>query len=434
MKNYSFRKMKYNYIASMIATFFIIGSFNSTAQTTAPKELKSLAEASFNHFPKIKEAENLVEIASEKIKLVSLNKQPDVTADAGYTYIRPKIELPINGEKFQFAPLNNFTASFNGAYTLVDFGRLKSAIEQAKNELTYSEHNKANIQHQIAYQVANIYYYMVYLKKAVGIQDTILNALNENKKIIESQYKNGTALEIDLLSIQATIDAEENRKTDLTTLLNKQEILLEYATGISKTSGNEFDLNLNTDAISNNLASNPDIIMLQDKLQQAKQDISISQLKNKPVLGLRANVGSRNGYLPNISEMRLNYLAGVNFSVPIYNGGKIKQQIKLQEKLATQQSLLIESMNQTLQKDIKQTAADMFSAKERLKRTGSQITLAKSASTLANNKLIHGTGTHLEVTSANTNLQRALLNQLQLEFQVCSAQIEYARLTGVKYW
>jgi outer membrane protein TolC len=91
-------------------------------------------------------------------------------------------------------------------------------------------------------------------------------------------------------------------------------------------------------------------------------------------------------------------------------------------------------MNQTLQKDIKQTAADMFSAKERLKRTGSQITLAKSASTLANNKLIHGTGTHLEVTSANTNLQRALLNQLQLEFQVCSAQIEYARLTGVKYW
>jgi outer membrane protein TolC len=418
----------------MIATFFIIGSFNSTAQITAPKELKSLVEASFNHFPKFKEADNMVDIASEKIKLVSLNKQPDVTADAGYTYIRPKIELPINGEKFQFAPLNNFTASFNGTYTLVDFGRLKAAITQAKNELTYNQHNKENIQHQIAYQVANIYYYMVYLKKAVGIQDTILNTLNENKKIIESQYKNGTALEIDLLSIQSTIDAEENRKIDLTTLLNKQEILLDYVSGISKISGNEFDLLQKNDVITNNLAANPDIIMLQDKLQQSKQDVSISMLKNKPVLGLRANVGSRNGYLPNISEMRLNYLAGVNFSVPIYNGGKIKQQIKLQEKLANQQSLVIESMNQTLQKDIKQTSADLLSATERLKRTNSQIALAKYASTLANNKLIHGTGTHLEVTSANTNLQRSLLNQLQLEFQVCSAQLEYARLTGVKYW
>jgi len=426
--------MKYNYIVSITATFLIICTLNSTGQITAPKELKSLVEASFNHFPKFKEADNMVDIASEKIKLVSLNKQPDVTADAGYTYIRPKIELPINGEKFQFAPLNNFTASFNGTYTLVDFGRLKAAITQAKNELTYNQHNKENIQHQIAYQVANIYYYMVYLKKAVGIQDTILNTLNENKKIIESQYKNGTALEIDLLSIQSTIDAEENRKIDLTTLLNKQEILLDYVSGISKISGNEFDLLQKNDVITNNLAANPDIIMLQDKLQQSKQDVSISMLKNKPVLGLRANVGSRNGYLPNISEMRLNYLAGVNFSVPIYNGGKIKQQIKLQEKLANQQSLVIESMNQTLQKDIKQTSADLLSATERLKRTNSQIALAKYASTLANNKLIHGTGTHLEVTSANTNLQRSLLNQLQLEFQVCSAQLEYARLTGVKYW
>ena len=426
--------MRYNYIVSITAAFIIIGSLKSIGQTTAPKELKSLVEASFNHFPKFKEADNLVDIATEKIKLVSLNNQPDVTADAGYTYIRPKIELPINGEKFQFAPLNNFTASFNGTYTLVDFGRLKAAITQAKNELNFTQHNKENIQHQIAYQVANIYYYMVYLKKAVGIQDTILNTLSENKKIIESQYKNGTALEIDLLSIQSTIDAEENRKIDLTTLLNKQEILLEYVSGISKISGNEFDLIQKTESISNNLVSNPDMIMLQDKLQQAKQDVSISLLKNKPVLGLRANVGSRNGYIPNISEMRLNYLAGVNFSVPIYNGGKIKQQIRVQEKLANQQSLVIESMNQTLQKDIKQTTADLLSATERLKRTNSQIALAKSASTLANNKLMHGTGTHLEVTSANTNLQRSLLNQLQLEFQVCSAQLEYARLTGVKYW
>ncbi len=426
--------MRYNYIVSITAAFIIIGSLKSTGQTTAPKELKSLVEASFNHFPKFKEADNLVDIATEKIKLVSLNNQPDVTADAGYTYIRPKIELPINGEKFQFAPLNNFTASFNGTYTLVDFGRLKASITQAKNELNFTQHNKENIQHQIAYQVANIYYYMVYLKKAVGIQDTILNTLSENKKIIESQYKNGTALEIDLLSIQSTIDAEENRKIDLSTLLNKQEILLEYVSGISKISGNEFDLIQKTESISNNLVSNPDMIMLQDKLQQSKQDVSISMLKNKPVLGLRANVGSRNGYIPNISEMRLNYLAGVNFSVPIYNGGKIKQQIRVQEKLANQQSLAIESMNQTLQKDIKQTTAELLSATERLKRTNSQIALAKSASTLANNKLMHGTGTHLEVTSANTNLQRSLLNQLQLEFQVCSAQLEYARLTGVKYW
>jgi len=49
-------------------------------------------------------------------------------------------------------------------------------------------------------------------------------------------------------------------------------------------------------------------------------------------------------------------------------------------------------------------------------------------------KLKNGTGTHLETTAANTNLQRTLLNQLQLEYQVCNAQLEVARLTGKKFW
>jgi outer membrane protein TolC len=434
MNNYILNKMKYKIALNLIIASCMLITIHATAQSRNTKELKSLILASFDHFPKMKEADNGILIATEKIKLVELNKQPDISADGSYSYIRPKIELPINGQKFQFAPLNNFNASFNGTYTLIDFGRIKAAIEQAKNELTYSQHNKENIQLQIAYQISNIYYYMVYLKKAIAIQDTILNTLDENKKIIESQYKNGTALEIDLLSILSNIDGEENKKTELSSMLRKQEILLEYASGISTTEGKEFDLNIIPTSANQNTELNPELIMLQDKLQQAKQDVSISQLKNKPVIGLRASMGTRNGYIPNISDMRFNYLGGVALSVPIYNGGKIKQQIKIQEKLADQQRLSLESMKQLLNKDIKQTASDINSAQDRLKRSSSQIQLAKSASILANNKLKHGTGTHLEVTSANTNLQRSLLNQLQLEFQVCTAQLEMARLSGIRFW
>lgn len=427
-------KMKYKLILNLTITSCLLITIQANAQSPNTKELTSLILSSFNHFPKIKEAENYILIATEKIKLVELNKQPDITADGAYSYVRPKIELPINGEKYQFAPLNNFSASFNGAYTLVDFGRIKAAIEQAKNELNFSQHNKENIQLQIAYQISNIYYYMIYLKRATAIQDTILNLLDENKKIIESQYKNGTALEIDLLSILSNIDIEENKKTEISSLLRKQEILLEYACGIPTIEGKEFDIKIMTSLENQNIELNPELIMMQDKIQQAKQDVSISQLKNKPIIGLRASMGTRNGYIPNISDMRFNYLGGIALSVPIYNGGKIKQQIKIQEILADQQRLSLESTKQVLNKDIKQTALDIKSAQDRLKRSASQIQLAKSASVLANNKLKHGTGTHLEVTSSNTNLQRSLLNQLQLEFQVCTAQLEMSRLSGIRFW
>ena len=415
----------------LITTLISSSVFCQTDQKT---ELNSIVNSSFTHFPKLKEADNSIAIANEKIKMVELNKQPEITGDASYAYIKPKIELPINGDKFQFAPVNNFNAGFNGTYTLLDFGRIKASIIQAKNELTFSQHNKENIQHQIAYQIASVYYYIVYLKKAISIQDIILHTLAESKAITESQFKNGTALEIELLSILSNIDAEENKKTELTALLHKQEILLEYASGISTTLGNEFDLNIISQTTSTNVELSPEVIMLQDKLQQAKQDVSISQLKNKPQLGLRASMGTRNGYIPNIGDMRFNYLGGVNFSIPIYNGGKLKQQIKVQEKIADQQSLAIASMQSIIQKDIKQTLADLSSAEDRLKRSESQIDLAKAAALMAQNKLKHGTGTHLEVTAANSTLQKALLNQLQMQYQICSSKLEYGRLTGIKFW
>ena len=434
MKKYSYTSMAKKIAITLFVFLTILIAPSTYCQTTQTKELNTIVMNSFTHFPKIKEAENSIAIASEKIKMVELNKQPDITGDASYAYIKPKIELPINGDKFQFAPVNNFSAGLNGTYTLLDFGRIKASITQAKNELTFSQHNKENIQHQIAYQLAAVYYYMVYLKKAINIQDSLLHTLSESKSITESQFKNGTALEIELLSIISNIDAEENKKIELTSMLHKQEILMEYASGISTTQGNEFDINIMSPITSINVELSPEVIMLQDKLQQAKQDVAINQLRNKPTVGLRASMGTRNGYIPNIGEMRFNYLGGINFSIPIYNGGKIKQQIKIQEKLADQQSLAIESMQSLIQKDIKQTLADLSSAQDRLKRSDSQIELAKAAALMAQNKLRHGTGTHLEVTAANSTLQKALLNQLQMQYQICSSKLEYGRLTGIKFW
>lgn len=404
------------------------------AQSNTSDELKNLINASFNHYPKMAEVDNTILIAQEKLKLTELNKQPDLSADAAYSYIKPRIELPLNGNTFQFAPVNNFNVALNGTYTLWDFGRLKAALQQSKNELIYAKHNKEWVQHQLAYQVASIYFYSIYIKKAIAIQDTILTSLAENKRLIESQFKNGTALEIDLLSIQSNIDAEDNRKTDLNSLLRKQEILMEYATGLKTISGSSFDLGALNMGFDKMQLSNPELTLAQDKVDQAKQDVSIASLKYKPVMGLRASMGTRNGYIPHINEMRFNYLGGLSFSMPLYNGGKIKQQVKLQEKMADQQMLSLESFKKTLEKDLNQSLEELRAAKERLGRSNSQIEVAKAAHKLAVSKLKNGTATHLETTTASSNLQRTLLNQLQLEYQVCNAQLEVARLSGKKFW
>lgn len=422
----------------VITILTLVAVLQLQAQVQVNAELKSLIGQSFSYFPKVKEAENSIRTAKEKLALTALNKFPDITADASYAYVQPKIELPLNGEKFQFAPVHNFSTAVNASYSLFDFGRLQANINRSKDDLQFAKHSAEYVKAQLASQVAVIYYNIVYLQKAISIQDSVLSFLNENKKIVESQLRNGTALRIDLLNIQASIDNEENRKADLSNNLQKQFNLLDYTTGTKQGKGNAFDFDISlTDALSAlGLAQtqNPDFTLAKDRIKQAESDLTLIKLGEKPVVGLKAAAGVKNGYVPYIQDMRFNYMAGVGISVPIYNGGKNKQQQKLQQNIIKQNEMAVESLSSAYKKDIDQALADIATNLERIKNTKGQTEQAQTAQQLATHKLRNGTGTNLEITNASTNVQRALLTKLQYEYQLCLAKLELARLMGYEYW
>ena len=423
-------------ISITIAVF--LAAVSLQAQVTVNSELKTLITKSFGYFPRIKEAENMVATAQEKLTLTQLNKLPDVTGDASYAYVKPKIEIPLNGTDFQFAPVHNLNGAVNATYALFDFGRLRANINRSKDDLQYARHNVEYARAQLANQVANVYYNIVYLQKAIRIQDDVLNYLTENKRIVESQLRNGNALKIDLLNIQASIDNEENRKADLKNSLQKQLNLLEYTTGISQSAGTAFDFDISLTDASSALGiaqtENLDFTLAKDRITQAQSDLAITKLAEKPTVGVKAAVGVKNGYVPYISDMRFNYMAGISFSVPIYNGGRNKQQQKLQQNIIRQNEMAVETLSNNYKKDIQQALTDVATNLERIRNTQGQIDQAKAAQVLATNRFTNGTGTNLEITNASTNVQRAELTKLQYEYQLCLAKVELTRLMGYQYW
>jgi len=195
-----------------ILSLIIVAFFTIAVNAQINNELKSLINQSFNYFPKIKEVENTVSTAQQKLELTQLNKMPEINGVASYNYIQPKISIPINGENFQFAPVHSITTAINASYSLVDFGRLKASIEKSKTDIQFAQHNVDYAKTVLAYQVASIYYNIIYLQKAVSIQDSVINYLSENRIVVENKYKNGDALKIDILNIQASIDAALNQK------------------------------------------------------------------------------------------------------------------------------------------------------------------------------------------------------------------------------
>lgn len=413
------------------------------AQVQANNELKSLINQSFGYFPQIKEAQNSVFTSQQKVEIAGI-RVPEISANGSYNYVKPKIEIPFpmgaNGElvNFQFAPVHNVNASLNADYQLLDFGRIKANVEKAKADLQYAKDNVDYVRNQLAYQVANIYYNIVYFQKAISIQDSVLNFLNENKRVVESKLRNGEAIKIDLLNIQAQIDAENNTKINLQNQLQKQFNLLSYTTGTSQSTGSNFDFELalrDADAaLQEAQAANLDFILAKDKVKQAQSDVNVAKLGDKPSVDVTAGTGYKNGYVPNVNEIRFNYAAGVSLHVPIYNGNKTKKQTKLAENIVRQNELAIESMNNTFRKDIQQALTDIKTNQESIKNTYTQIEQTRVAEQIAASRFMNGVGTNLDLTNASTNFQRALLTQLQYQYQLCLAKVELARLMGYRYW
>ena len=101
----------------------LVSIYNSTkAQSIINGELKNLLNQSLQYFPKVKEVQQSVQLAEDKLTLTELNKYPDITLDASYAYVQPKIEVAFGEKTFQFAPVHNVSGALNGTYTLIDFG------------------------------------------------------------------------------------------------------------------------------------------------------------------------------------------------------------------------------------------------------------------------------------------------------------------------
>ena len=415
----------------------VISAYTSSmAQGLINGELKNLLNQSLQYFPKVKEVQQSVQLAEDKLALTELNKYPDITMDASYAYVKPKIEVAFGEKTFQFAPVHNVSGALNGTYTLFDFGRLESAIQKAKLELQTSKHVAEQLKHSLFFQISQLYYQIIYAKKAIEIQNQVLQLVTENKTIIETQLKNGNAIQLDLLTIQSKIDNELNRKIDLETNLQKLLNLLNYATGVNAIKETQLSVSLKNytseEAMQMALIHNPSIAIAKDKVNVTKADVAITKLNERPYVGMKASVGSRNGYLPQINDPRFNYNAGIGFSVPLFNGGKIKQQIKIQERSLALSETNVASQIHDFEKDIQAALIDIQSNQARIKNAATQIEQAALAQKLSVSKLKNGTATPIEITSTNADYQRALLNQLQYQYQLCNAQLELIKLMGME--
>ena len=421
----------------------MIFSVSVQAQQRA-ESLKQLISQSFTYFPKFKELGEQINESEHRVLLAKSGNKPVLSAQGSYRYMDPVsvINIPTGSgtASFQIMPNNNYSTMLNASYVLWDFGAVKAAVESAKASLESSKHNLAHQQNEMAFQVSSIYYQAAYLKGAVAIEQSVIEFLEDNKKDTEARLRNGDALRYDVLSIQSSIDQENNRKIALQNSLDKQLALLEYTTGGTidvKSADFGFQAAIPADeaqSLAYAQKRNSEFDLIRDRIKQAETQVGLFQSRAKPSVLLSAGTGYTNGYTPDIDKFRYNYNAGVTLRIPIYEGGKAREEISIAKSQLASSHYAQEALENTFLKDIRQAQIDIQSNTSSIINSRQQVIEALEAQKLAQSRYKNGIGTYLELTGASTNVQRAELANLQYEFQLCIAHLSLARLTGLRYW
>jgi len=418
----------------IIAFVFIAGQ---KAQAQANEELNALIRGSFNYFPRIKELNKAEELSEMRIELAQTGYLPAVNGAASYTYLNPISQKefvvgPNETQLLKFQPYNNYNMNVGVTQLIWDFGKTKALVEKAKADLLASRQNAEGGKLQLASQVAEIYYSMIYLKRVALLQDSVISFYESNFRMVEGKIRQGDALQIDLSTIRNNIDQEKNRKVEFMRLYERQAALMRYSTGQSTDPGSDrFDFKA---TVTGDLANNPDVLAANERISASRADLKYTQANRLPSLNFQGGAGFRNGYQPDIAMNRFNYLAGLTLGVPIFQGGRLTKNHLLASKSLELNELSKSALISTLQKDLESIRSDLKAYEEQVKNSTGQIDVANETVRLTQVRYKQGVATYLDLINASTNLQRANLNQLQYEYQRALSQIELCRVLGVRFW
>ena len=424
------------------------------AQETANESLNQLVRAAIDYAPRIKEQQQTVLMGDFRTKIQETALKPQISTEASVTRIDPVAKAQFSfgpsPTSLQFQPNMNYNVNIGGNYVIYDWGKQFANIEKTRLETNLAKTNVEALKTVYAYQVASLYYGIIYNLKAIEVQQEQLKLVDDNGKIITNRLKQGDALEFDQVSSQVRYTNAESRLTDIQTQLERQYIYLSSLIGKdahgmipASTSFNLGTADLSVEgALTQAQTNNYDLKALKDRDLIAASDVKIAQMSALPNLAASAQVGVKNGYVPRINgeqpdfsdDFRLNSVIGVRLTIPVYTGHRGAYQTEVAKLNREMLKYSVDNTTQSLKRDLEAAQNDFNSAKSKLDLSESNVKQAQYALKLANTRYLNGVSTNIEIETAQTALRDTQFTQLQYQYQMALAKLEMNRLSGVKFW
>jgi outer membrane protein len=422
----------------LLAIILLSGS--AFAQETPIKDpvLRDLIGQAVGNYPRLKELEEQLKVSDVKDELIHANYHPTLSADGSWSYVNPVAKVPFGGNEFQFQPYNNFNTALNLKQMVYDFGKTRVALDRNSTEKKLTQDNLDNSRNAVAYQVAQIYYAILFLNRSVKVQEDQLVSLHENERVIQSKIKNGDAIQYDLLTTQVRTSNTDNRLKDLKGSLEKQYVMLQWLTGkdqhgVVKGEGVQDDLQLLSQS-GDWKSVNPEAKIISRRLELYNYDLKSAMVNDRPNIFAQASGGFRNGYVPDINPLKLNGSVGVGVSVPILSASRPKLQQKLTQVNIETTKMSLTTLENNINKDLASIGEDYKTLDQKLVNSKLLVEQAEKAYQLAQTRYKEGLITNVELNIIQNSVEDANLNLLQTQYLMVLDKLESHKVVGTKLY
>jgi outer membrane protein len=347
------------------------------------------------------------------------------------------LTLPIPG--FQFprfvGPFTTTDARVTGSQSVFDFSSIRR-FQAAKVAVSAARSDTGNSAEQVASQVAMAY--LAAVKADTDVESaqanvTLSEAL-EKQAEIQKEAGTGTGIEITRAKVQLANDrqhllvAENTRHSAHLQLLRAMNIRLD--TDVNLTDRLQYvpvDPVTIEQAKAQALKDRPDLQAQRQREANARLSASATRMERLPSVHAFGDYGAIGTGLDSSLPTRT---VGISVNVPIFDGGR--RDARRAEAASEYRTERVRSndLEEQIDLDVRLALDSLHSADDQVKVARDGLELSENELTQARRRYEAGVAISLEVTDAQTRLERARDNQTEALYNYNVARIQLAQAMG----
>jgi outer membrane protein TolC len=346
-------------------------------------------------------------------------------------------KIPIAG--FQFptlvGPFSVADARATAQQSVFDFSAIRR-FQASKVGIASSKSDLEASSEQVAAQVARAYLEAVKGDTDVETAQANVTLSQATLTQAENQKAAGTGTGIEITRAKVQLANDQQRLVSARNARRAAHLQLLRAMGMRLDTDLELTDKLQyvpVDAVTletartQALKERPDYQAQQQKETNARLSASATTLERLPTLAASANYGSIG---PGLNNAIPTYAYGISVRVPVFDGGRRDARRVESDSQYRAEKVRTTDLKEQIELDVRLALDSLTSAAEEVQVAKDGLELSESELTQARRRYEGGVANSLEVTDAQTRLERARDNQTDALYNYNLARIDLAQAMG----